>query len=275
MKFTTSDGLQLAYEDEGTGLVLLCLPGLTRNARDFDNLAAVFTDVRIVRLTYRGRGESDYDPDFMNYNVPREMRDVIELLDHLGIDKAVFVGTSRGGIISMLTAAMMKDRMLGVVLNDIGPVLDAGGLERIFDFLGVPPKGQNLAEIVAGLKATMGAGFPTLSDAEWEVQASRWFDFTDGRPRLNYDAKLRDAMMAQAEQESPDLWPLFDAMAGLPLVLIRGANTDLLGVDTVAEMQRRRPDMIYANAPDRAHVPLLDEPEAVVAINKLLKEVAG
>ena len=273
MKFTTSDGLELAYEDEGEGTVLLCLPGLTRNARDFDDLAAAISGVRLVRLTYRGRGESDYDPNYMNYNVPQEAKDALELLDHLGIKKAVFVGTSRGGIIAMLTAAMAKDRMSGVLLNDIGPEINADGLGRIMDYLGMQPKAKTYEEAAVGLRATTGAAFPDLSDADWLEQAKLLLEMGPDGLRLNYDPKLRDAMIQQSAKEQPDLWPLFDAMDGLPLALIRGANSDLLSEESVAEMQRRRPDMIYTNVPNRGHVPFLNEPEAVVAIEQLIGQV--
>ncbi len=273
MKFTTSDGLQLAYEDEGAGPVLFCLPGLTRNARDFDDLAAAIDGVRLVRLTYRGRGESDRDPDFMNYNVPQEARDAIELLDHLGIERAIYVGTSRGGIIAMLTAAMAKERLAGVLLNDIGPEIDAGGLGRIFDYIGRQPAARSFDEAALGLQHFMGAEFPDLTLQDWRVQATRWLEEAPGGGlRLNYDPKLRDAVLAQAEGEQPDLWPLFDAMQGVPLGLLRGANSDLLSRETVAEMQRRRPDMITAEVPNRGHVPLLNEPESLAVINKLVRE---
>ena len=273
MKFTTSDGLQLAYEDEGEGTVLLCLPGLTRNARDFDDLAEVVSGVRLVRLTYRGRGESDYDPNYANYNVPQEAKDALELLDHLGIDKAVFVGTSRGGIIAMLTAAMAKDRMSGVLLNDIGPEINMEGLSRIMEYLGIQPKAKTFEEAAKALRATMGQEFPKLTDADWIKHAKRWMEMGPNGMRLNYDPKLRDAVLEQASQPQPDLWPLFDAMDGLPLALIRGANSDLLSEESVAEMQRRRPDMSYANVPDKGHVPLLNEPEAVAAIERLIGQV--
>ncbi len=275
MKFTTSDRLDLAYEDEGQGVPVLCLPGLTRNARDFDDLAEVLDGVRLIRLTYRGRGESDFDPDFINYNVPREMRDAIELLDFLGIDKAIFIGTSRGGIISMLASAMMKDRVAGVVLNDIGPVLSPDGLGRIMDYLGIQPKAKSFEQVAIGLRHNMGKGFPDLDDTDWVLQAKRWFDMGPDGLRLNYDPKLRDAMLAQAEQPEVDLWPLFDAMNGIPLALVRGANSDLLSEDTVAEMQDRRQDMIYANVPNRAHVPFLNEPESIAAINALIAKVSA
>ncbi len=273
MKFTTSDGLKLAYEDEGEGTVLLCLPGLMRNARDFDDLAAAISGVRLVRLTYRGRGESDYDPNYANYNVPQEAKDALELLDHLEIEKAVYVGTSRGGIIAMRTATMAKDRMSGVLLNDIGPELSSDGLSRIMDHLGIQPKAKTFEAAAADLRANMGTEFPKLTDADWLVQAKRWMEMGPDGVQLNYDPKLRDAMIEYSSKDQPDPWFLFDAMEGLPLALIRGANSDLLSEECAAKMRERRPDMIYANVPDKGHVPFLNEPEAIAAIEKLIEQV--
>lgn len=273
MKFTTSDGLKLAYEDEGEGTVLLCLPGLTRNARDFDDLADAISGVRIVRLTYRGRGDSDYDPNYMNYNVAQETKDALELLDHLGIEKAVFVGTSRGGLIAMLTAFVAKDRMSGVLLNDIGPEVNKDGISRIMEYLGVQPKEKTFAEAATALQETMGTEFPNLTDANWHQLATRYYETGPNGLQLNYDPKLRDSVVAQIAQPEIDLWPFFDAIEGVPLALIRGANSDLISEDCSAEMQRRRPDMIYANIPDRGHVPFLNEPKSVEAIELLLEKI--
>lgn len=273
MKFTTSDGLQLAYEDEGEGTILLCLPGLTRNARDFDDLASAITGFRIVRLTSRGRGQSDYDPVFMNYNVLQETKDALELLDHLEIAKVVFVGTSRGGLIAMLAAAMAKDRLSGVLLNDIGPEISPEGMGRIADYLGIQPKVKTFAEAAAALRANSGSTFPNLSDEVWHLQATRWLEMGPDGLRLNYDPKLRDAVLEQMKLPQPDLWPQFDAIEGIPLALVRGANSDLLSEKTVAEMQKRRPDMIYANVPDRGHVPFLNEPKSVELVEMLLERI--
>jgi pimeloyl-ACP methyl ester carboxylesterase len=173
----------------------------------------------------------------------------------------------------MLTAGMAKDRMLGVLLNDIGPEINTAGLDRIKDYLGIQPKAKTFEQAAQALRATMEAGFPDLSDEEWLVQATRWLEMGPDGLRLNYDPKLRDAVIEQAAQPQPDLWPLFDAMDGLPLALIRGANSDLLSEESVAEMQRRRPDIIYANVPNRGHVPFLNEPESIAAIEKLLGQI--
>jgi len=160
-----------------------------------------------------------------------------------------------------------------VLLNDIGPEINSGGLSRIMDYLGIQPKVKTFEQAALGLRANMGTEFPKLTEADWLEQAKRWMDMGPDGLQLNYDPKLRDATIEQGAAPQPDLWPLFDAMAGLPLALVRGANSDLLSEESVAEMQRRRPDMIYANVPDKGHVPFLNEPEAVAAINTLLGQV--
>ncbi|MEM8659229.1 MAG: alpha/beta fold hydrolase, partial [Pseudomonadota bacterium] len=244
-RFTTSDGLSLEFEDSGSGLPLLCLPGLTRNARDFDDLKAVLPDgIRMICLTSRGRGASDWDPAIENYAVPVEARDALELLDHLGLPRAAILGTSRGGLISMLLALTSKDRLMGVMMNDIGPEIATGGLAVIYDYIGKAPSGKTYAEVGQALKSTMGTAFPDVPDPRWRVLAERWFVEQDGSVALRYDPRLRDAVLAQAEQPQPDLWPFFDALEGVPLAVVRGANSDLLTADSFAEMQARRPDMI-------------------------------
>lgn len=274
-RFTTSDGLTLAYEDDGgPGVPLLCLAGLTRDARDFDDLAAVAPPgLRLIRLTSRGRGASDWAPDPQLYSIPVEARDALELLDHLKLDAVVILGTSRGGLIAMVIAATQPQRLLGTILNDIGPVLEPEGLERIKDYIGIAPKARDFDELARALKASMGAGFPTLSDASWHALAQRWFREDDDGIGLTYDPKLRDAVLAAGAQPAPDLWPLFDALAAKPLATIRGANSDLLSAAVLAQMQARAPQMIAATVPDRGHVPFLDEPEALAAIEALVARI--
>jgi pimeloyl-ACP methyl ester carboxylesterase len=273
-RFTTSDGISLAWEEEGAGQPVLCLPGLSRNARDFDDLAAALSGrVRLIRLTFRGRGKSDR-ADWRSYAVPVEARDTVEFLDHLGIPRATIVGTSRGGLVAMFMAATVKDRLSGVLLNDVGPELAPEGLATIMTYLGVAPRAKDFASVVAALKARMSPAFPGLDDARWMTLAHRWFDDVEGVPALNYDASLRDAFEAVADAPAVDLWPLFDALDGVPLALVRGANSDLLTAASAVTMQARRPDMIFAEVPDRGHVPFLDEPEAVAALDALLARTA-
>lgn len=274
-RFTTSDGLALAWEEEGAGLPLLCLPGLTRNARDFDDLAAALAGRhRLIRLTLRGRGDSDHDQDFRNYNVGVEARDVVEFLDHLGLPRVTVIGTSRGGLIAMVLAATVRDRLAGVLLNDIGPDVAPGGLAVIMSYLGIPPQAPTFEVLAAALEARMGGMFPGLTPARWLTLAYRWFEVgPTGAPRLNYDPKLRDAVEALSALPSPDLWPFFDAFGDLPVAVVRGANSDLLSAETVAAMQARKPDLIVAEVPDRGHVPFLDEPEALAALDALVARV--
>jgi pimeloyl-ACP methyl ester carboxylesterase len=270
--FETSDGLTLAYRDEGEGAPVLCLAGLTRNGTDFNYMAPHAGDVRLIRLDMRGRGHSDFDPDFNNYNLAREGQDVLELLDYLGLPQVAIIGTSRGGLISMGLAATHHDRLLGVMLNDIGPVLDPKGREALMGVVGNRPAFKSYDEAIAKLPL-VSTGFANVPQQRWRDEViSRWIEKPDGL-YLRYDPKLRDAVQAQSHGDDVDLWAFFDAYTGLPLALVRGENSDLLSRETVLEMQRRRPDMIYAEVKDRAHIPFLDEPECLDVLNQFLKEI--
>lgn len=266
--FTTSDGLSLHYTDEGEGLPLLCLAGLTRDSRDFDFVAPHLTGVRLIRMDYRGRGQSEWG-DPATYQIPVEARDAVELLDHLGVDKAAVLGTSRGGLIAMVLAATVRDRLLGVALNDIGPVIAPEGLEVIKAYLGRPTALRTHAEVAEARERVM-TGFANVPKERWLKEAQRLFHDTGDGLALTYDPKLRDAVLNSGAQPAPDLWPLFDALAGLPLACLRGANSDLLAPSTFAEMKRRRPDMIAVEVPDRGHIPFLDEPESLAALGRWL-----
>ena len=271
-KFQTSDGLTIAYRDEGEGLPVLCLSGLTRNSNDFNFVAPHLKHVRLIRMDYRGRGQSDFDPNWKNYTVPIEGRDVVELLDHLGLKKAAIIGTSRGGMIAMVLAMMAKDRLLGVLLNDIGPVLDIKGLDLIADYIGRKPPYKTLAEAAADRPRVM-TDFANVSPARWLAEVTGQYHETAAGLDLSYDPKLRDGVIATLGADAPDLWPFFEAMAGLPLALLRGANSNLLKASDAAEMRARRPDMIFAEVPDRGHIPFLDEPESLEVITEWLRKM--
>ncbi|WP_413850806.1 alpha/beta fold hydrolase [Albidovulum sp.] len=271
LHFTASDGARLAYRDEGEGLPVLCLAGLTRCSTDFDFLAPHLPDLRLIRADYRGRGGSEWT-GAATYTVPREAKDALELLDHLGLEQAAVIGTSRGGLIAMMLAATARDRLLGICLNDVGPVLDRGGLEKIFDYVGRNPAAKTMDELVAKLPRTM-PGFDDVPEERWRAFAERLYTPTDTGLHIRYDPELRTSFLAAFEGPPADLWPLFDACAGLPLALVRGANSDLLSQAAAAEMRRRRPDMIFAEVPDRAHVPFLDEAESLAAIRTWLERM--
>ncbi|MEM9581325.1 MAG: alpha/beta hydrolase [Pseudomonadota bacterium] len=264
--FTTSDGLTLYYEDEGEGLPILCLAGLTRTSRDFDYMAPHLDGVRLIRLDYRGRGQSDWG-DWQTYTLPVEGRDVMELLAHLGLSQVAILGTSRGGLNAMGIASVAPDALLGVALNDIGPELDEAGLGYIMGYLGKNPAARTHEEAAAAL-AHLSPGFPGVPMARWMREVQLHFPMTDDGLKITYDPKLRDAV-EQASGHGPiDLWPFFDALPKRPLALIWGVNSDLLKKPTVREMQRRRPDMITAEVPDRGHIPFLDEAESLAALRE-------
>lgn len=271
--FTTKDGTKLAYQDQGTGLPLLCLSGLTRTMGDFDYLRPHLPSLRLIRMDYRGRGASDWAGDWANdYTVLREAQDVLELLDHLGLAQVAVLGTSRGGLIGMALAAMARPRLLGLCLNDVGPVIERAGLLRIFNYLGRNPAAKTFADMAAKLPSVM-TGFANVPPDRWLAEARLHYKDTETGLKITYDPALRDAFLAGFDGPSVDLWPLFDACAGLPLALIRGANSDLLSLETVAQMQARRPDMLFATVPDRAHIPFLDEAESIALIHAFLEKV--
>jgi pimeloyl-ACP methyl ester carboxylesterase len=268
--FTTSDGLSLYYTDDGAGFPVLCLAGLTRTTADFDYVTPHLTGNRLIKLDYRGRGQSDFDPDWKNYTLPVECRDVIQLLDHLGLEQVAVLGTSRGGLNAMGLARGAKHRLLGVALNDVGPVIDPRGMALIAEYIGRNPAAKT-HEDAARAMARAFPEFANMPEGRWLEEAHRHYTADADGLHITYDPHLRDAVLAAGDQMMPDLWPFFDALEGLPLALVWGLNSNLLAADTVARMQERRPDMILARVPDRGHIPFLDEPEAVTALHLWLK----
>lgn len=270
--FTAQDGTRLAFDDQGTGLPVLCLPGLTRTMGDFGYMLPHLPPCRVIRMDYRGRGQSAWT-GAASYTVPIEARDALDLLDHLGVEQAAVIGTSRGGLIGMMLAAVARPRLRGLLLNDVGPEIHRPGLQRIFDYVGRNPAARTHDALAAALPGVM-QGFANVPASRWQEEARLHYHATPDGLRITYDPALREAFLAAFEGPPVDLWPLFDACAGLPLALIRGANSDLLSEPTTAEMRRRRPDMIFAEVPDRAHIPFLDEPEAVAVIHGFLEACA-
>ena len=223
-------------------------------------------------MDYRGRGKSDWS-GAESYTLVQEGADVMALLDHLQLDRVAVLGTSRGGLIAMGLAATAKDRLTGVCLNDIGPVLESAGLETIKDYIGRNPKARTF-EDAAAIRASLVDGFANVPQSRWEEEARIHYIETPDGLIINYDPALRDAVLAGMEQPAIDLWPFFDALQGLPLALIRGANSQLLSKATADEMARRRPDMTYVNVPDRGHVPFLDEPESLAALHEWIAKLS-
>ena len=271
IRFTAPDGLELYARDYGgtLGPPVLCLCGLTRNSRDFEPLAAFITNrCRMVVLDYRGRGRSAFAADPKSYRPDVELADAIRLLDLLAIQRAGVIGTSRGGLIAMLMGSAHPDRLSGVVLNDIGPVIEREGLLRIATYLGRDSV-HSWNDAVSSLKDTH-PGFSMSAD-QWLSFARRLFRDDGGVPRLDYDLRLAQTFpsrQAIERAEGPDFWPFFESLKSLPVTVLRGENSDLLSAATVAEMARRHPGLRAVTIKDRGHPPMLDEAESIAAIRE-------
>lgn len=272
-KFKAQDGTKLFYDDTGEGLPVLCLAGLTRNTGDFDHVLPHLLNagLRVIRMDYRGRGQSDW-ADPASYTIPQEGQDALALLDHLGLEKAAILGTSRGGLIAMVLAATAKDRLLGVALNDIGPEIADAGLSVIKDYIGRNPAQKTHAE-AAALRAKAWSHFKGVPEARWLSEVRNHYAETPEGLVIRYDPKLRDAVLEAGAQPAPDLWPLYDATAGLPLAILRGDASDLLTAQTFDEMRNCRPDAHAATVLGRGHVPFLDEPESLSVLQDWIKDL--
>lgn len=270
------DGLRLhvrLYGARGESrLPVVCLPGLARTAADFHELAtALAGDAAAPRLVlaldYRGRGGSDYDRDPSHYALPVELADVLAVLTARGVARAVLVGTSRGGLLSMLMAAVRPTALAGVVLNDIGPVIDPRGLVRIKSYVGKLPRPRSFEEGAELLRRLGDQQFPALAPDDWLRQAHRTWKKTKGRLELVYDAKLARVLADfDPAQPLPEMWAQFDALAAVPVMAIRGATSDILSAETVAAMRARRPDLEIREVVGQGHAPLLTDAPTIGAI---------
>ncbi|MEO1274607.1 MAG: alpha/beta hydrolase [Pseudomonadota bacterium] len=277
-EFIAPDGRVLIFDDHGPRDLpsppVLCLAGLTRDARDFAGLVAHLAPTRrVICLDARGRGRSARAEDPMaEYILPVETGDAIALLDHLAIDRAVVVGTSRGGLQAMGLAAAAKDRLAGVLLNDIGPVIEREGLENIMGYIGRAPTARDRTGAAAALAKAMARHYPDFEEADWYALAGNLFHFdAEGVPHLSYDPALAEPVRAAFSAPQRDLWSFFEKFEGVPLACIRGAHSDILSAETLEEMARRRPDMLHVTLANRGHVPLLTEPDAVALIDRFLE----
>ncbi|MET2827677.1 alpha/beta fold hydrolase [Mesorhizobium shangrilense] len=276
--YAAPDGLKLHAriygETNSDHLPVVCLPGLTRNARDFHELAhhlsaRAVVPRKVVAFDYRGRGQSAYDPDVANYNVSVEASDILAGLAALGIEEAAFIGTSRGGLIIHVLAAMRPEALKAVVLNDIGPVLEAGGLAHIRSYLDPSPKPKTLAEAVSAQRSVHGGDFPALADADWERMVWALNRETPQGLMPDFDPKLLETLAGlDLTQPLPALWPQFEALAATPLLAIRGASSRLLSVETLEEMGKRHLTMKTITVEGQGHAPFLETgnlPSAIAA----------
>jgi len=270
------DGLKLHVRSwgarPGAALPVMCLPGLARNGSDFEVLASALAgDAKAPRpvfaLDARGRGKSEYDRNPANYNVVVELDDVLAVLTSLGLSRAVFVGTSRGGILTMLLGAARPAAIAGCVLNDIGPVIEVEGLMRIKSYVGKLPQAANFEDAAHILRRLFGSQFPRLGDADWLAFARRIFKEAGGRIVPDYDPKLAVALEGvDAGQPLAPLWSEFDSLARVPMMGIRGGHSDILSAATVKAMGARRRHLEVLEVPDEGHAPLLADAETIARV---------
>jgi pimeloyl-ACP methyl ester carboxylesterase len=261
---------------EGGGRPVVCLPGLTRNARDFHYLASYLCHHPqrprpVYCLDYRGRGGSEHDPHWENYTPFIELIDTLDFMTAQGLHQAAIIGTSRGGIIAMMMAALRPTAMGVAVLNDVGPVIETRGLARIVGYVGRMPVPRRWEDATILMREMNERAFPALEGWQWEEMARATFNETGGRPAAGYDKKIALAFgRIDLSRPAPDLWPQFIALSQFPALVVRGANSDLLSVQTVETMVERHPNLRTLTVPDQGHAPLLKEVETVEAIGAFL-----
>ena len=275
----TRDGLRLHVaiypgHHSRDGRPVLCLPGLTRNGRDFSTLAEALSETptgarTVYALDYRGRGHSEWDSDWRNYNIVHEAQDVADVLTALALKAPALIGTSRGGLTAMVLAALQPGFFGPVILNDIGPVIEAKGLSRIAGYVGriaTPPTWDDAARAVA---AGNRRAFPAVPESEWADVARQWFNDLQGRPAPGYDPNLSRTLSVK-DGRPPPLWAQFQAFGGRPVFVVRGETSDILAAETVAEMCRRLPDCRAITVPGQGHAPLLRDAPTIEAIRAFL-----
>ena len=261
------DGLRLHVREYGLrldpGLPVVCLPGLTRTAADFETLAPVLSNDsgpkrRVIAIDSRGRGLSDYDKDPGNYNVAIELADVASILTALTIGPAVFIGSSRGGILTMLMGATNPAAIAGVVLHDIGPAIEPAGLARIKGYVGKLAQPRSFIDGAEILQRLFGGQFPKLTMQDWLIAARRAWRQDNGMMTPTYDVRIADTLVdVDVSKPLPALWKEFDALADKPMLVIRGANSDILSAETVEAMAERHHGLEVLEVPDEGHVPIL------------------
>jgi|SRR5579884_332432 len=275
--FTVRDGLRLHYRDypgSNARLPLLCLPGLTRNSRDFAALAERYSPrFRVLALEFRGRAGSQYDPQPMRYNPLTYAGDVIELLDQLGIPQAIFVGTSLGGLVTMTVGALAPQRIAATILNDIGPELSPAGLDRIRGYVGKDVRFKSWDDAAEAIANNLGRVPESYSHEDWVRMARRVCREQAGEIRFDYDMAIVVPFEA-APAPTIDMWPLFATLSQKPLLVVRGEKSDLLSADAAEKMKAAAPNARFAVVPGVGHAPELDEPAAVAAIDAFLGSFA-
>ena len=276
----SNDGIRLHardYPGDADRLPLICLPGLTRNARDFAALAeAMAGRRRVIAVDFRGRGESGYARDAMSYVPLTYVQDVLALLADRGIERFVAVGTSLGGIVTMLLTGPARERIAGAVLNDIGPELEAAGIARIRGYVGRGSSCPTWLHAARTLAEAQRDIYPHWGLADWLAMAKRLYRVTSaGRIVLDYDLKIAEPFRVPGAETGPDMWQALGGLGGVPVLLVRGERSDVLGAPTAKRMAEALPDAELVTVPSVGHAPMLTEPEALAGIERLLARVDG
>ena len=276
--WNSKDGLRLHYRDYAGPAErppILCLPGLTRNARDFEPVAdRLAGEWRVIAVDFRGRGQSEYDPNPANYEPHTYAADVLKLLDQLGIADAVFFGTSLGGIITMLMSTTDSERIAGAVINDIGPVVEDEGVDRLRIYVGKAAALGSWEEAAQSAALRNGIAFPDYTPEQWEQFARRLYsERPDGSIQADYDMRIADAFASNKGTPDYNPWPLIDGLVDKPVLIVRGETSDLFSVETAERMLKTLPKAELVSLPGIGHAPALDEPGAVAGIDRLLNRV--
>ncbi|WP_025898740.1 alpha/beta fold hydrolase [Sneathiella glossodoripedis] len=275
--YKSNDDLNLYYRQYGATsdrLPVVCLSGLTRNSGDFEGFAAEFAnDRQIFTLDYRGRGQSDWDSNYKNYDPQTYLADVLTFLSHAGIKNAIFIGTSLGGILSIALAGLAPQFVKALILNDIGPEVSEEGSSRIADYVGKDIRFNNLEDAALAQKEMYRSAYPDVEEEYWLETAGIGFVFDekDRNYRANYDLTLGKALREQLDKKDPvDLWPFFESLNSKPVLAIRGELSDVLSEETFQKMQTVLPHMQTLTLPNRGHVPTLTEPACINTIKTFL-----
>lgn len=277
--WTSRDGLQLHYRDYAGPAdrpPVLCLPGLTRNARDFEELAERLAgDWRVICVELRGRGDSAYAKDSATYNPLQYLEDLGELFAQAGLDRVIAVGTSLGGLLTMLLAATTPERLAGALLNDVGPEVDPAGIERIRGYVGQARNFPTWMHAARALAESQGPTFPEATITDWLAMAKRCMVVgSNGRIHFDYDMKIAEPFAQADGASNVDMWPAFKALAGRPVTLLRGELSDVLAPAIFRKMAKSLPDADAVTVPGVGHAPTLAEPAALAAIDRLLARLA-
>jgi pimeloyl-ACP methyl ester carboxylesterase len=278
INWQSQDGLRLyarVYDAPGAGApTVLCLHGLTRNSRDFEDLAPHLQPLyRVIVPDLRGRGFSARDPQLQNYQPAIYVQDILALLATVDARRVAIIGTSLGGMLAMMLSFSHPTRIAGIILNDVGPEIDPVGIERIKQYAGKLPPARTWSEAAAQTRAVYGDAWPGLPPQRWEALARRGYrENAAGMVEPDADPNIGEALRA-APAAALDLWPLWNALRNVPTLAIRGDRSDILSSATFARMKRENPDLQPLEVANRGHVPLLDEPECVAAIDAFLSAI--